>query len=184
MQRLINVLSKMERQVRISKRLLWSSYFLVLCAIVLFFTSCEQNWPELTPTTPIIPEVPVDECIISLYHAITTDGKSQDTLGINIAYVEKAFSPGKWFMSGDYNAWPTPVNAPAITKTTIINGKTYLIWGSIGQIGLEKCNGGKYLADGSSSWFFAPKSVYWHVNPAGGGEFWFYRKTAGVSNNP
>lgn len=132
----------------------------------------------------IPPEITLDECVISLYHAITADGKSQDTIGINIAYVEKALSPGKWFMSGDYNAWPTPANALAITKTRVINGKTYLIWGSIGQIGLEKCNGGKYLTDGSSSWFYAPKSIYWHVNANGGGEFWVYRKVAGISNNP
>lgn len=132
----------------------------------------------------VIPEVTLDECIISLYHVMTADGKSQDTIGINIAYVQKALSPGKWFMSGDYNSWPTPANAPAITKTRVINGKTYLIWGSIGQIGLEKCNGGKYLLDGSSSWFYAPKSSYWHVNANGGGEFWVYRKTAGISDKP
>lgn len=134
---------------------------------------------EVLSVGVVIPEVTPDEGIISLYHAVV-NGKCQDTIGLAVACIEKASDPGTWFVTGDFSAWLAPASATTLTKVRTINGKQYLIWGITHAIGLERFGYGKYL-NGLSSWGYAPRSIYWHSNTNGGGEFWLYFTAIGIS---
>jgi len=119
-----------------------------------------------------------DECIISIYHTMT-GGQSLDTIGLLTTNVDKAESQGSWFITGDFNSWATPDKALKLTKTRIVNGKTYLLWGISHPIGLEKFNYGKMVTGESTYWNFSPKSIYWNVS-----ELWIYFTNLGISHLP
>lgn len=123
-----------------------------------------------------------DECVISVYHSMV-NGSAVDTVGLAISNINKNASQGSYFITGDFNSWPAPAAASVLTKIRTINGKKYLLWPISHALGVEKFNYGKIFTDGTNSWNYSPKSLYWHAN-TGGGELWIYFTSTGVSNLP
>lgn len=143
--------------------------------------SAKINSVTIAGPIKVIPfgEPITDECIISLYHKVV-GGQAQDTLGLAIANVFKSESQGTWFITGNFNAWVKTT----ITKTKVIDGKTYLVWGITRPFGQEKFSYGKDLIDGTTSWVFAPNSLYWLPDSSGGGVLAPYFTSNGISKFP
>lgn len=136
------------------------------------------------PVKVIIFGEPVaDEVVINVYHAMV-GGMSQDTIGLAISNIAKAWSDGSFFITGDFNSWLSP-QAASITnaKLRIIHGRRYLLWGTTHALGVEKFGYGKALTDGSSSWNYSTKSTFWHTNSTGG-NLWIYYTSTGISYAP
>lgn len=72
-----------------------------------------------------------------IYHSYS-NGTCYDTIGLMVEYISGYQAPGWYFVSGDFNSWPTPPAALALTTTRIIDGKTYAIWAIAHTPSLEK----------------------------------------------
>ena len=120
--------------------------------------------------------------IRQIYHSYS-GGLCYDTLGLMVEHISGYSAPGWYFASGDFNSWPTPPNAFALTTTRVIEGKTYAIWPITHAPGLEKMNFGKNFTGGGFAWNYSPNDPYWHTTNSGG-ELWIYFTSTGISPTP
>lgn len=120
--------------------------------------------------------------IKQIYHSYSNN-LCHDTIGLMVEMTSGWQAPGWYFVSGDFNSWPSPPNALALNQTRIIEGKTYALWVIDHAPGLEKMNFGKNFTGGGYAWNFSPNDLYWHANPSGG-ELWIYFTPNGISPTP
>ncbi len=137
--------------------------------------------PTLAGWIRILPfgETDSTEVVISIYHDY--DGNlCHDTIGLMVEHISGYLDPGQYFVSGDFNGWPAPINA-LILSARVIGGHTYAVWAIEHALGVEKFNFGKNFDAGGSAWNYSPNSVYWHETTPPNGDLWVYFNVSGIA---
>ncbi len=124
-----------------------------------------------------------DLVVRQIYHNYS-GGICYDTIGLNVEYIAGYLSPGIYGLVGDFNGWPNPINAFALTQTRTIEGHLYALWPIQHALGLEKCLHLKNFTGGGYAYAYAPNSNYWHTTTGNNGELWIYFTANGISPTP